>query len=108
MPTKKEISELISKSNCTWTWQSNKVAGYIVTSKKSGYEDRSIFIPLTGYRLSISIYANNDSFGGYWSSTLNYSDQSSSDATVLRLSGNSQNVDYESRYEGLCVRPVHP
>ena len=109
MPTKKEISELISKSNCTWTWATiNKVAGYIVTSKKSGYEDRSIFIPLTGYRLSISIYANNDSFGGYWSSTLNYSDQSSSDATVLRLSGNSQNVDYESRYEGLCVRPVHP
>ena len=42
MPTDDELCELISSSNCTWTWTTqNGVNGYKVTSKKNG---NSIFL----------------------------------------------------------------
>ena len=44
MPTADEIDELIH--NCTWSWASvNGQIGYLVTSNKTGYTDRSIFLP---------------------------------------------------------------
>ena len=44
MPTADEIYELIH--NCTWSWASvNGQIGYLVTSNKPGYTDRSIFLP---------------------------------------------------------------
>jgi hypothetical protein len=44
MPTADEIDELIH--NCTWSWASvNGQIGYLVTSNKPGYTDRSIFLP---------------------------------------------------------------
>ena len=44
MPTTDEINELIH--NCTWSWASvNGQIGYLVTSNKPGYTDRSIFLP---------------------------------------------------------------
>ena len=44
MPTTDEINELIY--NCTWSWASvNGQIGYLVTSNKPGYTDRSIFLP---------------------------------------------------------------
>ena len=50
MPTSDEISELIE--NCTWTWASvNGEIGFLITSNKPGYTDRSIFLPdSSGYR----------------------------------------------------------
>ncbi len=44
MPTADEIDELIH--NSTWSWASvNGQIGYLVTSNKPGYTDRSIFLP---------------------------------------------------------------
>ena len=44
MPTTDEINELIH--NCTWSWASmNGQIGFLVTSNKPGYTDRSIFLP---------------------------------------------------------------
>ena len=44
MPTADEIYELIH--NCTWSWASVKgEIGFLVTSNKPGYTDRSIFLP---------------------------------------------------------------
>jgi hypothetical protein len=49
MPTKEEFEEL--KTNCTWEWTTNNGKnGYLVTSNKPGYTDRSIFLPAAGYR----------------------------------------------------------
>ena len=51
MPTDAEWTEL--KNNCTWKYTSNYngtgVRGRIVTSNKSGYTDKSIFLPDTEY-----------------------------------------------------------
>ena len=56
LPTVAEIEELID--NCKWEWdESDK--GFLATSKRKGYEDRTIFLP-----------ANANSFEAkYWSST---------------------------------------
>ena len=49
MPTKAEFNELMD--NCTWTWSTmNGVNGYFITSNKSGYTDRFIFLPAAGDR----------------------------------------------------------
>jgi len=62
MPTSGEISELIE--NCTWTWASvNGKIGFLITSNKSGYTDRSIFLPY--------YYAGTSGEVGYWSGSFN-------------------------------------
>ena len=56
LPTVAEIEELID--NCHWEWVEYD-KGFLVTSKRKGYEGRSIFLP-----------ANANSFEAmYWSST---------------------------------------
>ena len=62
MPTSDEISELIE--NCTWTWASvNGEIGFLITSNKQGYTDRSIFLPY--------YYAGTSGEVGYWSGSFN-------------------------------------
>jgi hypothetical protein len=62
MPTSDELSELIE--NCTWTWASvNGEIGFLITSNKPGYTDRSIFLPY--------YYAGSSGEVGYWSGSFN-------------------------------------
>ena len=105
MPTKAEQDEL--RENCTWTWTTqNGVYGYKVTSKKSGYTNKSIFLPAAGYRSISSLYGAG-SYGNYWSSSL-YTDYP---YYAYYLYFNSSYVvwyDYYVRYYGHSVRPVCP
>lgn len=54
MPTTDEISELVSDANCSWEWTTEinshgtEINGYLVTSKKEGYTENSIFLPASG------------------------------------------------------------
>ena len=102
MPTDAELTEL--HEQCTWTWTTqNGVYGYKVTSKKSGYTNKSIFLPAAGSRNDGSL--NSAGSGGhYWSSSL-YTD---SPHSARRVSFYSDIVlryrDY--RYYGFSVRPV--
>lgn len=78
MPTKTEFEELLNTDNCTWTYISrNDSIGWLVTSKITGYTDRSIFMPLTGhyYRSAGNGYddgrhANYLTDAYYWASTV--------------------------------------
>lgn len=73
MPTWGEMEELIN--SCTWIWYNsdntefNGVAGYKVISNKSGYTDRSIFLPAAECRGDMLPYSEG-SYGSYWSSSL--------------------------------------
>ena len=68
MPTDAELTEL--REQCTWTWTSqNGVYGYKVTSKKSGYTNKFIFLPAAGYRNDSSL-SGAGSYGDVWSSSL--------------------------------------
>ena len=104
MPTRTEFDELLS--NCTWTWTTmNGVRGYKVTSKKSGYTDRSIFLPAAGYRRDSSLYSAG-SYGYYWSGSLR--PVLPNDAWYLYFdSVNLYTYSYR-RYYGRSVRPVFP
>ena len=104
MPTKDEFTELLN--NCTWTWTTlNDVNGYRVTSNKSGYTDRSIFLPAAGYRYGTSLnYAGEH--GDYWSSSL-YSD-GPYDARFLYFRSGHHYTSYGYRSYGRSVRPVCP
>ena len=104
MPTKAEQDEL--RNNCTWTWTTqNGVYGYKVTSKKSGYTNKSIFLPAAGCRLDSSLY-NAGSGGYYWSSSL----YTGSPNGAYYLNFYSSRVDWGSdyRFYGHSVRPVCP
>ena len=50
IPTLSEWKELGNPDNCLWTWTTlNGVRGMKITSKKSGYTDKWLFIPAGGH-----------------------------------------------------------
>ena len=50
LPTKDQMEELMNDAYCDWTWETvDTVSGYRVTSRMTGYTDRSIFLPAAGY-----------------------------------------------------------
>ena len=103
MPTDAELTEL--REQCTWTWTSqNGVYGYKVTSKKSGYTNKSIFLPAAGYRNNSDLPAAGYD-GYYWSSSLN----TDSPNSAYGLYFDSLDVRrWYNRYYGFSVRPVCP
>ena len=93
MPTEAEWQEL--RNNCTWTWTTQDgVNGYKVTGKKSGYTDKSIFLPAAG----------GHSGGEYWSSSLNT--DYPSQASTLYFASYSDDTIFDERCLGNAVRPV--
>ena len=99
MPTIDEWQELKNAENCLWTPSTkNGVDGYIVSSKKEGYSDKSIFLPAAGYSNCYNIGVN----GYYWSSSATANDARY--ARSIRLGGDY--VFDEGRYLGYSIRPV--
>ena len=105
MPTNDQQRELVNSSYTTTTWTTrNGVYGRYITSKMTGYTDKSLFLPAAGCRGGSSL-GDAGSRGSYWSSELGYDD--SDDAWVLSFysrninAGNSYNRCY-----GRSVRPV--
>ena len=102
MPTDAELTEL--REQCTWTWSTqNGVYGNKVTSKKSGYTNKSIFLPAAGVRDSSLIDAG--SYGSYWSSSL-YADYPYGAWDVYFLSDMDVSRGSGYRDSGFSVRPV--
>ena len=90
-------------NNCTWTWtQVNGKNGYLVTGKKAGYTDKSIFLPAAGYMDGVKLLFPNE-VGNYWSATLTDSEAKSfSFGCISTLICENQS----SRYLGFTIRPV--
>ena len=102
IPTRAEQDEL--REQCTWIWTTqNGVKGYKVTSKKSGYTNKSIFLPAAGCRYGSSL-GDAGSYGLYWSSSLD-SDYPDGAWGVYFGSSNVYR-DFYDRYCGFSVRPV--
>lgn len=104
MPTDSELTEL--RENCTWTWTNqNGVYGYKVTSEKSGYTNKSIFLPAAGYREGSSFIidgSSNGEHGHYWSSSVD-----GFLAYRLYFYKGSVKRGSNGRYNGQPVRPVY-
>lgn len=98
MPTEYEFTQL--RSECTWKWTTmNGVNGYLVT----GSNGNSIFLPAAGYGNGTKI-VSVDSFGGYWTSSLNTLGPSTAWSETIR-SGNVGGPS-EIRIFGYSIRPV--
>lgn len=107
MPSQKECEELIS--NCTWTKATrNGISGYLLTSKKTGYTDKSIFIPFSGWYQGNNAYISNfNSVGCFWTSTINPSDNNS--AIDLATDQSSKLYLYNPINDrGIPIRAVSP
>jgi len=105
MPSREEFDELIQ--NCTWTWTTQKgVNGFLVTSNKPGYTDRSIILPAAGLR-SLSELRLSGNIGFYWTTTP--SEHFAESACFLYITPGFKSL-YESaaRNQAHTVRPVCP
>ena len=110
MPTQAELAELSNSDNCEWTWTDNYNesghSGYVVKSKKTGYEDAVLFLPAAGRRWR-SYLDGEGSDGYYWSSELYPWD--SSYARDLGFRSGYHNADNDNyRCLGFSVRAVCP
>ena len=102
IPTRAQIEELLD--NCTWTWTTmNDVNGYKVTSKKPGYSDKSIFLPVTGEYEDGKIL-NYRQHGYYWSRDCGT--VTSETAYTLEVYTKGASREIQPRCKSLAVRPV--
>lgn len=100
MPTKTEYQELID--NCTWSLvDTNTARGYRITSKKKGYENKSIFLPGGGYKVGTS---GGNSMCQYWASTNQL--KANSYADCLKADYSRIEVRTGAPYWGYLIRPV--
>ena len=95
MPTNTELSDLLSKCNCTFANGGLNVTG------NGDYSSYSIFLPAAGYYISGSI-SSESNIGDYWSSTPLSGDQ----AKNLNFHSSSKIVGQLQREYGCCVRAV--
>lgn len=96
MPTTKEINELIKE--CTWSWASVKgEIGFLITSKKRRYTDRSIFLPY--------YYGGTSGDVAYWSGSLDVGPDGGAASLWFDFMGNIK-TGYCYRNWQLPVRPV--
>ena len=104
IPTRAQIDELIT--NCTWTKTThNGVEGYKVTGKKTGYTDRSIFLPATGEYNDGKLF-NSRTHGYYWSKECGTVTSETAYTLEIYVKGYSREI--QPRYKSFAVRPVCP
>lgn len=100
MPTIDQRLEL--SQNCTLTWSKrNGVSGCLITSKING---KSIFIPVSGYRLRNAI-KYSETIAGFW---LERPDNTTGGASLFYFTEGSTTLSDEAKnkYIGWPVRPV--
>jgi hypothetical protein len=111
MPTLAEYQELLANTTHEWVanYEGSGVSGMLFTSTIAGHTDKSIFMPVAGYRTGTS-FADYSTAGYYWSSDL-YASTGFYNAYRLMFNSSSVSADnnsYSSRWLGLLIRPVLP
>lgn len=98
MPTKEEISELLT--HCDWVWTAeNGIKGFKVFGDNGNY----IFLPAAGVK-STSLKSNG-TYGFYRTATL-YKNKTSSEVWELNLTSSKKSLSHSSKYYGESVRAV--
>ena len=102
MPTVTEWQELFANCKLKWT-TINGVSGMKITSRKTGYTDKWIFLPAAGYRSGTAFYSYG-SYGRYWLSAL---DAGNSSFACNGLILEAEMIEEDTpRFFGFSVRPV--
>ena len=102
IPTNEEYKELISNTICELV-KLRGTAGIKITSKKEGYKDNYIFVPLSGmhFNAELNDFGQN---GIYWSSTV-YSENPAA-ACCITFDKESSEFVVGYRFTGMSIRPV--
>lgn len=112
MPSTAELGELFNRDNCNWEWtdsyKSSGIKGYVVTSRKAGYEGNYIFLPAGGKRQYETYYQQLGQYGYYWSSELYDGDNQFAYIAYFTSKDNLYPKFHLERYNGAAVRPVYP
>ncbi len=108
MPTQEEANELIENCEIEFNVEVNGHPGVRLTSKVSGYEDKSIFIPATGY---IQDEYNLDPYNAYlWTNTVGRGWYQFAMTLTFKNVGDYAGqaiVPAVYRYLGQTIRPVY-
>ena len=111
IPTEQNFYELRRNTTANWC-KLNGVGGFLFTSTKKGYEDRSIFFPLSGMK-DFDGTRFIGQYGYYWGNTIYYDKQKNSYKTLEasafwleHLDVDNQIVQFRTRYLGLPIRPI--
>ena len=108
MPTNAEFEELLENSTVDYTAVENGVTGVRVTSTVPGYEDASLFFPVSGYKQDNQTI-NLDMLCSYWTSSVVSIFPQFAIAAEFWLSGDYASQVHLSgtfRYLGHLVRAV--
>ena len=101
-PTQADWQELLDE--CDWSWVVDRSADPVIRGYKVvGPNGNSIFLPVAGH-LDSNMRLNRESFGYYWSATLNA--DAPSCAFYLHIGLSYHSVDYAERYLGFSLRAV--
>ena len=110
MPTQTEFDELSNSDNCEWTWIENYNGsghrGYVIKSKKTGYEDAVLFLPAAGRRWYWNLFCEGSQ--GYYRSSELGPWNSDLARSLYFYSGRNYAVFSNDRYNGFSVRAVCP
>lgn len=101
MPTNEQFEELKSNCDYSFVYADDVIVGFKFISKNNG---NSIILPFTGYKEGGSV--NSSSYGHYWASTPNNSDEAYHFAFWTRNERFSIYVLAWPRYQGCPVRAV--
>ena len=107
IPTKDNVTELIFRTTqklCTL----KGVEGFLFTSTVKGFEDRSIFIPLSG-KMDMRVNNFEGKYGFYWIRELYGSNSDQGKVFWLESKDGQNNIvakEFIDRYIGLPIRPV--
>ena len=106
MPTREEWNQLSNSTFCEWTYTSlNGVNGFLITSKKTGYEGNSIFLPAASLRQGTNPPDFSLGYGNYWSSTASSTHANDAYQVDFKPSGINWTRG-QARSMGFSVRPV--
>jgi len=107
-PTADEWNELIDC--CTWEWmpiEENGIRGrFMVTSKKDGFTDRYIILPLAGRYSTSGGSWNQGYIGLYWSSSLYTDNPWDAWRISFGYDHRSPSINRSERSDGMSIRPV--
>ena len=107
IPTDAEWTALRNEDNFKWDWtgdyEGTGIAGMVVTSKVSGCEGNTIFLPAAGGRDGAGPYYAG-SYGYYWASSLR--EYNSDFARRVDFYSGEVGRSFSARCRGFSVRPV--
>ena len=102
LPVEEDFQML--KDSCQWELITVDSLGYKLTSKKTGYTDKHIFLPFTGIRRGTAEVEKNTTDGFYWTGSAS---ATAGNSRALHIYADDSILIDTIRFLQLAIRPVY-